>query len=182
MKEILFEIKIDESLSLVIPDLSCAPEIFSLIDKDRDHLRTWLSWVDSTLTMEDTRKNLSERIESFDRKEQAPFYGTFNGEFVASVGFVILNDNEGEIGYWLLSNHGGKGLMTSFVRGCIDYGFNELNLNKIVIKCAEGNIRSAMIPKRLGFIQSNKTGNERVRNGEEHRVLIFTLDRSDWCK
>jgi ribosomal-protein-serine acetyltransferase len=182
MKAFIFKVKIDESLSLVIPDLSRAPEIFSLIDKDREHLRTWLPWADSTLTVEDTRKNLSERIESFTRKKQASFYGTFNGEFVASVGFVVLNDNEGEIGYWLLSKHGGKGLMTSFVKGCIDYGFNELNLNKIVIKCAEGNIKSAAIPKRLGFTQSDKTEKERIRNGEEHRTLIFTLDKSDLRK
>lgn len=179
MKKVLFELKIDSNLSLVIPDLSCSSEIFNLIDKDREHLRTWLPWVDSTLTVEETRNNLSERIETFNKGEQAPFYGTFNGEFIASVGFVILNEDEGEIGYWLLSNYSGRGLMTKFVKACIDYGFNELNLKKIVIKCAEGNIKSASIPKRLGFAQSDKTEKVRVRNGEEHRTLIFTLDKDD---
>ena len=182
MRSVLFKIKIDESLSLVIPRLSCAPEIFRLIDKDRDHLRVWLPWVDSTTTAEDTRKNIYDRIEGFKKMEQASFYGTLNGEFVASVGFISLTDNAGEIGYWLLSKYGGKGLMTLFVKACIEYGFKKLKLNKIVIKCAEENTKSAAIPKRLGFTQSGRNETKRNRNGREQGTLIFTLERNDWCK
>jgi len=182
MKKVLFEIKIDENLSLVIPSPSCTQEIFNLIDADREHLRTWLPWVDSTTTSEDTRKNLCERIEKFEKKEQASFYGTLDGKFVASVGFISLKDGEGEIGYWLLSQYGGKGLMTTFVRACVDYGFEELNLNKIVIKCAEGNTKSAGIPKRLDFTQSEEVEEKRIRNGGEHSTIVFTLDKSGWQK
>lgn len=182
MKAVLFEIKIDDNLSLVIPRLANAPEIFSLIDKDRDHLRTWLPWVDSTTTQGDTRKNLTERIKGFKQKKQASFYGTLHGEFVASVGFISLNDSEGEIGYWLLSNYSGRGLMTSFVRKCIEYGFEKLNLNRIVIKCAEGNSKSAAVPERLGFTRHKKTEAKRIRNDSEQHTLVFTLDKSDWVK
>jgi ribosomal-protein-serine acetyltransferase len=182
MKKVLFEIKINDELSLVIPNLNSAPKIFSLIDADRNHLRTWLPWVDSTITVEDTRKNLSERIEKFQKKEQASFYGTLNGDFVASVGFISLKDDEGEIGYWLLSQFGGKGLMTTFVKACVDYGFGELSLNRIVIKCAEGNSKSANIPKRLGFTQSEEPEGKRIRNGAEHDTIVFTLKKEDWCK
>jgi ribosomal-protein-serine acetyltransferase len=182
MKTVLFETKINDKLSLVIPNLNCAPEIFNLIDADRDHLRAWLPWVDSTITAEDTRKNLSKRIKGFQKKEQASFYGTLNGDFVASVGFISLKDNEGEIGYWLLSQHGGKGLMTTFVKACIDYGFKDLNLNKIVIKCAEENSKSANIPKRLCFTQTEEPEGKRTRNGSEHDTIVFTLNKEAWCK
>jgi hypothetical protein len=74
VKSNLFEIKIDESLSLVIPNSNRAAEIFSLIDEDRNHLRTWLPWVDSTISEENTRKNLAGRIAAFDKKEQASFW------------------------------------------------------------------------------------------------------------
>ncbi len=180
MNNVLFELPIDESHALVIPDVSCAPEIFSLIDEDRDHLRVWLPWVDSTHSVEDTRRNLIDRIESFTKKEQASFYGTFNDKFVASVGFVILDNSEGEIGYWLLSGYQGMGLMTTFVRACIEYGFKELDLDTIIIKCAEGNSKSAAIPKRLGFTLIEKTEATISRGGYEHQTLVFALRRSDW--
>ncbi len=182
MEAVLFEIIIDNNLSLVIPRLAKAPEIFNLIDKDRDHLRTWLPWVDSTTTEEDTRKNLAERIEGFKQNKQASFYGTFHGEFVASVGFISLNDGAGEIGYWLLSNYSGHGLMTSFVRKCVEYGFENLSLKRIVIKCAERNSKSAAIPERLGFTQRKKTESKSIINGNEQHTLVFTLDKNDWSK
>jgi ribosomal-protein-serine acetyltransferase len=180
MKSVLFEKQINDDLSLVIPSLSSASEIFNLIDADREHLRTWLPWVDLTVTIEDTRKNLFERIEKFQKKEQASFYGTLNGDFIASVGFISLKDGEGEIGYWLLSQYGGKGLMTTFVRACVDYGFKELNLNKIVIKCAEGNSKSANIAKRIGFIKSEKAEETCIIHGAEYAMLVFTLNREDY--
>lgn len=181
MKKVLFESKIDDHLSLVIPDLSCASEIYALIDKDRAHLRQWLPWVDATKSVTDTRKNLAERIEKITNKQQASFYATIDGEFVASVGFISHDNTEGEIGYWLLSQYQGKGLMTTLVQACIDYGFRELNLDTIIIKCAAGNTKSAGIPLRLGFTQSEKTEAPRVRNDSEQDTLVFTLERSNWA-
>jgi len=175
-----FELKIDDTLSLVLPPLQAASEIFNLIDADKDHLRTWLPWVDSVTIPADTCKNLADRIEDFQTKKQAAFYGTVDGEYAASVGFISLIDGVGEIGYWLFSYHSGRGLMTTFVKKCIEYGFEELNLNQIVIKCAEGNVKSAAIPQRLGFTQCNETEPARIRNGTDHNTLVFTLDRNQW--
>jgi len=180
MRDFYFKIKVDEQLSMGIPRLSNAEEIYQLIDNDREHLRQWLPFADSTQSVEDVRKNLIDRIEAFDRNEQASFYGTLNGEFVASVGFVKLENTDGEIGYWLLSQYQGRGLVTTFVKACINYGFNELNLDTIVIKCAEGNVKSAGIPQRLGFTLSDKTEATRFRNESDHQTLIFTLDKKDW--
>lgn len=182
MKPVLFELKVDERLSLVIPDLSCAAEIFGLIDKDRDYLRQWLPWVDSVDSVVDTQNNLTERIESFNKQEEAAFYGMLDGEFVASVGFVDIQDTEGEIGYWLLSEYQGCGLVTRFVEACIAYGFNELHLNTIIIKCAEGNVKSAAIPQRLGFTLAEITETTRLRDGDAHHTMIFRLEVSNWKK
>lgn len=182
MKSYQFKLTVDDNLSLVIPEVDNAPEIFTLIDEDRQHLRTWLPWVDSTTTVEDTRKNLADRIAGFATKKQASFYGIYNGEFAASVGFITLKDGEGEIGYWLLSQYGGKGLMTSFVKACIAYGFTTLNLHTIVIKCGAGNTKSAGIPKRLDFTQSDTTEPDRIRNGTNQPTLVFTLTKESWSQ
>jgi ribosomal-protein-serine acetyltransferase len=36
-------------------------------------------------------------------------------------------------------------------RALIGYAFRELNLNRVQIRCAPGNSRSAVVAKRLGF-------------------------------
>lgn len=179
MKKFYFEIKVDENLSLVIPKLSCSQEIYSLVDKDRDHLRPFMPWVDFTNSEDDVSENLFERIVTFNERTQAAFYGTLNGEFVASVGFVNLNEEEGEIGYWLLSDYQGQGLMTTFTKACIDYGFNELGLNKIIIKCLVGNVKSAAIPLRLGFSLLDDTTNFEMDNNPQ-KSYTFELKKCDW--
>lgn len=173
-----FEIKMSDELSLVLPQTSAATEIFRLIDKDREHLHEWLPWVDTTKTDSDTLKNLKARINGFEKKESTCFFGTLLGEFVASVGFISLIDGVGEIGYWLLSNHNGRGLMTSYVRACVEYGFEALDLKRVVIKCAEGNLKSAAIPQRLGFKLHEKV----PRTDGRHTTLVFTLEKEDWEK
>jgi len=182
MKSNVFEIKIDEGLSLIIPTLYGAAEIFRLINEDRDHLRFWLPWVDSVTSEDETYQNLTDRVQGFHKKTQAFFYGTLDGKFVASVGFISLNNNEGEIGYWLLSKYQGKGLMTLFVKACVKYGFNKLNLDKIIIKCAEGNHKSAAVPKRLGFVQVDTVESNRIRNSGEQDTLVFTLEIKNWSQ
>lgn len=115
-------------------------------------------------------------------KKNKLLFGLLNGEVVASVGFISLDDSDGEIGYWLLSKYEGRGLMTIFVKACIDYGFDKLNLSKIIIKCAEKNARSSAVPKRLGFVQSEKSVLDSIKNGNRHKTLVFTLNKNNCSK
>lgn len=179
-----FELKIDEKMSLVIPELENADKIFSSIDKDRKHLSEWLSWVEDTKSSKDTRENLEKRIEEFNAGTAASFYVKYNDTFVASVGFISIDkeNQKGEIGYWLLSEYQGKGVMTKSVEACINYGFSELNLNKIIIQCSGKNSKSAGIPKRLGFTQEGYLRQDRLESGKFKDTLIFGLLKEEWNK
>ncbi len=181
-KRMKFELKITDKLSLVIPKIEDSQDIFNAIDTDRNHLKEWLPWVDKTISIKDTEENILKRIDEFEKKEAASFYIVYENQFIASVGFISLDtiNKQGEIGYWILSGFQGKGLMTECVRACIKYGFEELNLNKIVIKCSSENIKSAAIPKRLGFTLEGTLRQERIRNGTFHDTLVFGLLKSDW--
>jgi ribosomal-protein-serine acetyltransferase len=85
-----------------------------------------------------------------------------------------------EIGYWIDKDHEGKGIMTESVKALINYGFNELNLHRIQIKCDARNVRSKRIPERLGFklegtIRENHKYEEGFSDG-----LTFGLLKSEW--
>jgi ribosomal-protein-serine acetyltransferase len=177
-----FELEINDKLSLVIPKTEAAQEIFVAIDKDRKHLAEWLPWVARTVSAKDTEANLAERIDKFEKKEAASFYAVYDNRFIASVGFSSLDsvNRKGEIGYWIFSNFQGKGLMTECVKACIKYGFEELNLNKIIIRCSSRNIKSAAIPKRLGFMLEGALREDKVRNGAFDGTLVFGLLKSEW--
>ena len=70
--------------------------------------------------------------------------------------------------------------MTRACQGLIRYGFDELNLNRIVIYVAPENLKSQAVPERLGF---QKEGVLRQSIWIYDRFLdlvVYSLLASEW--
>jgi ribosomal-protein-serine acetyltransferase len=177
-----FEIKVNDKLFLKLPKLEDAESVFSVIDKDREHLKNWLVWIDKTVSVKDTENNIIARIKEFEDKKAAFFYVSYENKCIGSAGFVSLDNvnKNGEIAYWLIPEFEGRGIITDCVRVLIKYGFTELGLHHIKITCNSENIKSVAIPKRLGFTLEGTLRQESFRNGDYNDMLIFGLLKSEW--
>lgn len=132
--------------------LDDAPEIFAIVDANRDHLRAWFPWVDRTAGP----VQIAEFIETSRRREDArEGNGIYvNGTLVGSAGLSWATEEmQGEIGYWLAADAQGQGLVTRAVRALTTYGFEEVGLHRMTIKAAVENARSRAVAERLGFVQ-----------------------------
>lgn len=67
-------------------------------------------------------------------------------------------DNEVDIGYRFFEHFWGLGYATETAKACIDYGFNVLNLQRIVGNCMLENTASIRVLEKLGM-QVNKPKN-----------------------
>ncbi len=148
----MFQCKINEEIEIRQLEELDAAALFALLDRNRDHLRPWLSSRELCKTLEDARSFTyfsSERYE-------------FTGAFDAGVwhqghlcGVITLcpdwEKQQSTIGYWLGAEFQGKGLMTTAVRAIVDYAFNQCRLKRLTIYCAVSNLKSRAIPERLGF-------------------------------
>jgi len=77
----------------------------------------------------------------------------YNDQFVGLIGLKkpdYLNRIT-EIGYWLSQPFQKKGLITRSCKALIDFAFIELDMNRIQIKVAVGNVASQQVVDRLGF-------------------------------
>ena len=149
----MFEIKINENLFLRLRQEKDVNEMFILTDKNREHLRPWLKWIDDTVSSEDTRKFIEKCKEKFDKKTGADFGIFYNDKLIGSMGFHTIDqlNSWAEIGYWIDKDYEGKGIMTECVRAIIKYGFEDLKLHRIQIICDARNIKSRALPEKLGF-------------------------------
>ena len=77
----------------------------------------------------------------------------WTSQLVGVIGFVSFDrkNRRTEIGYWLAAEVQGRGIMTRACRAIVAYAFHELTFNRVEIRCATGNARSASITGRLGF-------------------------------
>lgn len=131
--------------------LEHAQIIFDLTERNREYLREWLPWLDQVQTIADT----IDFINCFNESNSPPHYVIlFDGDVCGVAGFYEINVSHkvGSIGYWLSENYTGKGIATLAVKNLIEIGFKEQLLNKIEIRCAEGNYKSRAIPEKLGFM------------------------------
>lgn len=148
-------IKIDDDSELRTYEEEHAEAVFAVVNQNREYLREWLPWVDSNVSVEDTKEFIRRGLDqqANDDGFQAGIW--YQGRFAGGIGYHYIDrlNRKTEIGYWLDALLQGKGLMTRACKVMISYAFHEYGLNRVEIHCASGNVRSRAIPERLGFTQ-----------------------------
>lgn len=178
----MFTYVIDDELVLKLLMPEHARHMYPLVERSRERLRQWLPWVDSVTEQ--------AHIDSFVKK--AVRQGSENGGFTAGlwvreelagiIGYHEIDwpNRSAGIGYWLGEGYEGKGYMTSACRVFADYALLEMELNRIEIRCATGNLPSRAIPERLGFIFEGVIRQaEKLPSGYVNHA-VYGLLRSEW--
>jgi len=159
-----------------------APVIFSVVDAQREYLREWLPWVDGTESVSDVENVIEDWQSEFESKTNIVL-GIFDGgRYVGNMGLHKINrhNESSEIGYWLAKGMQGRGIMTDCVRALAGFGFNTLGLNRIYIRCAEGNKKSAAIPERLGFIKEGVMQDGECLHGKFQDMFLYGTVKRNW--
>ena len=141
-------------------------ELFELIDRERERLGQWLSWVSSCRSVEDVRErrrtNISKRREGslFDYAISIPGAQMTRTIIGACGAFGFSDDGlTCEIGYWISGDYEGRGITTEAVAGLQDACFRQ-GVEEIRITCVPENERSASIPRRLGYRRKKHPGTD----------------------
>lgn len=177
-----FRYILDEDTELLLLKEEDAEELYALTNRNREHLRHWLPWVDSIQSISDTKRYITSSIRQYadDNGFQAGIW--LQGRLVGIIGYhgVDWVNRSTTIGYWVGASFQGKGLVTKASRALVDWAFREWRLNRVEIRCARENHRSRAIPERLGFTEEGI-----VREGEwlyDHFVdlMLYGMVAKDW--
>ena len=84
------------------------------------------------------------------------------------------------IGYWLVENRQGHGIITDCVRALTDFGFSAFGLNRIYIHCAVENLKSRAVAERLGYVNEG-TAQDGMRLYENyHDMVVYGMVKRNW--
>ena len=97
-------------------------------------------------------------------------------EIIGSCGFndVDYDNARAEVGYDLGRNYWGKGYATEAVSTLMNYGFNELHLNRIEARVVPKNEPSITLLERLGFQYEGTLRQFEKINGDYTDVGIYS--------
>ena len=177
-----FPYTVDDELELVFLTESDAEELFERVEANRARLRTWMPWLDLTQSSEDTL-GFIRRAQGELKDNKAIHLGIrFEGKIVGVSGFASIDqpNHSATIGYWVCGSCEGQGLVTRTVKCLVDAGFTHLGLNRIVIRAAVGNERSAGVPKRLGFTLEGVSRQAEFLYDHYVDLQEFALLKDEW--
>jgi RimJ/RimL family protein N-acetyltransferase len=182
-KTYLPEVIEGEKVNLKKHSFELAKTMFEYVDKDRERLRVFLPWVDATKTIQD-----EENYIKFTHKQWDDFllfdYGLFIKDTDTYTGNINVHSiewqhNRCELGYWILGDFEGKGLISDAVKALEKVLFN-IGFNRIKIRCDANNKRSGNVPKRCGFKYEGTLRQDFIDHNEKYRdTQVYSKIKSD---
>jgi len=103
-------------------------------------------------------------------------------QYIGDVGFYDYEKkhNRAEIGYILGKQHWNHGIMTEVIKAALDYGFNEMNLNRVQALVDPRNKGSQKVLEKQGFSYEGTFRDYEYEYGEYIDLDIHSLLRREY--
>lgn len=134
--------------------LSDAEALKEAIAASFEHLHGWMPWAKEPPTDRSVLEYLGPATERFGGHANADYAITLSedGRYVGGCGLMPrVGDGGLEIGYWVDVRHVGRGIATEAARLLTGAALALDGVTRVEIHCDQANVRSAAIPRRLGF-------------------------------
>ncbi|WP_010098356.1 GNAT family N-acetyltransferase [Ornithinibacillus scapharcae] len=144
-----------ERLRIRMPMPGDGRAVFESKEASKKELLPWATWAHLEDTVENSEIRIREAHIKFLAREDLRLlvFHKDTGVFIASAGLhgIDWNVRKFEVGYWIDSRYSGKGYMTEAVDGITNFAFNELQANRIELRCDLKNVKSRAVAERAGF-------------------------------
>ncbi|MBO9204212.1 MULTISPECIES: GNAT family N-acetyltransferase [Niastella] len=152
-----FPILTTERLTLRRPDINDEQEIFAL--RSDSEINKYLDRAISN-TIDDARNFINKVNENTDKNDSLYWAITLRNKNIligTTCLFSFSDENDTcEIGYELLTNFQGQGIMREAIEKVIEYSFNTINVQKIEAYSHRDNKRSIKLLEKCSFKDSNE--------------------------
>jgi len=180
----MFNLKVRGDIELRSIAERDAEEILEIVTRNYERLRPFLHWVTEDYSLESAREFIRQTQKAV-AENTSRTLGIYRHEkIVGIISFVKLNWNNRrtEIGYWIDKNYEGKGIITEACEILINYAFEELDMNRVEIRCATENTRSRAIPERLNFKLDGVLRQFLWRHTRFFDMAIYSMLAEEWEK
>lgn len=181
----LFQFPQLQTQRLLLRQLSItdAGEIFSL--RSNDSVNKYLARTKAN-SIEDA-KDFINRINAGMSNNQSLYWAICFRDQKKAMGTICLwnfsaQENKAEIGYELLPEYQGRGIMQEAFAKVVEFGFNTLNLTIIEAWTVQQNLNSINILQRNQFERDTELEKKIDRNSEGPDCIIFSLSRKTYSE
>lgn len=156
------------------------------LDASLPELRATMPWASQEPSPVET---IAERAEGSARAFAAGedfAFAIFDRGETRALGGCGLHPRQGpgvlEIGYWIRTDATGRGLATEVSEALLEEGLAQAGVDEIQIRCDPRNVRSAAIPRRLGFDhRTTLAGDTTAPDGSPRDTMVWAMTRARYA-
>jgi RimJ/RimL family protein N-acetyltransferase len=156
-----------------------APLLKAAIDASIDHLLPWMPWASLEPTEVDAKIALIRNWRAEFDTDKDYVYGIFDRDETTVLGGTGLHarigKNAREIGYWVRAHAINRGIATETAAALTRVGFEILGLDRVEIHCDVRNVRSAAVPRKLGFVHEADLRRRSIATDGPADSMIWTM-------
>ena len=169
-------LEVADGCHLRLLEESDAEELYALVDRNRAYLAEWMPWA-AGQTLEGTAAFIQGARRRLAERNGFEMARVLDDALIGAAGYPALDwvARGTSLGYWLAEEHQGRGYMIRAVRALVEHAFGDLELHRVEIQAAEGNLRSRAIPERLGFQQEGIRREAECVDGHYLDLVVYGL-------
>ncbi len=156
-----------------------APLLAASITESLEHLLPWMPWAAAEPEPLQTKIERLRRFRANFDLGQDYIYGIFNPQENRLLGGTGLHTRIGnnalEIGYWIHKDYIGRGYATETSAALAKVAFEVNQVERVEIHCAVENVRSAAVPRKLGFQHEATLKNRCFANGRNCDQMVWSM-------
>jgi RimJ/RimL family protein N-acetyltransferase len=162
-----------------------APLLNAAIDESLEHLQPWMPWAKDEPSSLQIKINRLRKFRADFDLERDYIYGIFDPmeeQVIGGTGLhTSVEGNAREIGYWIHVKYINRGLATEATGALTKVAFEIDRVDRVEIHCGPKNVRSATVPKKLGY-QYEATLKRRFfdADGQPRDTMIWSLFAPDY--
>lgn len=162
-----------------------------IVDSDIKHIHKGLSNPEVTKyydvhydTLEETKEQMTW-FANLKKKGKGLWWGVYDkrtDKFCGAGGYNALDkkDRRAEIGFWLLKEYWGRGIMKEVFPKLYELGFVNLNLNRIEAYVVKENVKCKAAIKKVNLTHEGTMREFEIKNGEKISLDIYSILKSEW--
>jgi ribosomal-protein-serine acetyltransferase len=156
-----------------------AEALFAVVEANRERLRPWMPWENTTRSPDHTRDFIeTARASSTDAEGNGIWV---DGELAGAMGMSIDPlASSAEIGFWIDGRHEGRGIVTRACRRFLDEAFGPLGLHRVSLRAATSNVRSQSVAERLGMTRECVLREAERSPDGYHDMVVFSVLEHEW--
>ena len=158
-------------------------ELYEAVRESIRELQPWMPWCHPDYSIEESREWLASREDAWNNRAEYGFHvsDVSSGRFLGGVGLNQINGlyRAANLGYWIRTSAAGRGVATRAARLAARFGFEELNLLRIEIVAATGNLASQRVAEKVGAVREGVMRKRLFVHGVEHDAVLTSLIAED---